>query len=124
MFIEIYSCECSLLQCSKFSRVPCENWGSLFKIVINMYYQRNLKNRKLSGHIEIDHSLFGKKYNRENGSKRLRIWVFGLVENESSTIQPYPLTDRKESTHLPLIQRHVKKGRKSTSIAGAPNIIY
>ena len=66
-------------------------------------------NRKLSGQVEIDESLFGRKikYNRGNRSKGLRIWVFGLVERDSNTILLYPVSDRKETTLLPLIQRHV-----------------
>jgi len=88
------------------------DWGSFVREVKKEFYHRNLKNRKLSGQFEIDDSLFGRKikYHRGNRSKGLRIWVFGLVERDSNTILLYPVTDRKETTLLPLIQRRVAEG--------------
>jgi len=113
MFTKTYLDWSSLLQCLKFSGVAygstALDWGSFVREVRKEFYHRNLKNRKLSGQVEIDESLFGRKikYNRGNRSKGLRFWVFSLVERDSNTILLYPVTDRKETTLLPLIQRHV-----------------
>ena len=63
----------------------------------------------MSGEIEIDESLFGRriKYNRGNPNPGMKIWIFGLVERASNSLILYPVSDRTADTLIPLVQRHV-----------------
>jgi len=116
MFVKCYLDRLSLSQCAKFAGVTygktAVDWSSFIRELFKEYHYRHLRNKKLSGVIEIDESLFGRrvKYHRGNPRKGLRIWVFGMVERDSNSIILYPVTDRSEKTLLPLIKRHVAEG--------------
>ncbi|KAK3107606.1 hypothetical protein FSP39_018210 [Pinctada imbricata] len=88
------------------------NWASFVRELFKEYFHRHIRCRKLSGEIEIDESLFGRrvKHNRGNPNKGVKIWVFGMVERSSNTIILYPVQDRSAETMLPLIVRHVEPG--------------
>lgn len=116
VFIKSYLDKSSLLQCSKFAGVAYKttavNWASYIRELFKEYFHRNIKHKKLSGEIEIDESLFGRKVKHHRGdpNKGLRVWVFGMIERSSNTIIMYPVQDRTANTLLPLIQRHVEPG--------------
>lgn len=73
-----------------------------------------IRHRQLSGEVEIDESLFGRKikHNRGNPHGSMRVWVFGMVERSTNTIIMYPVCDRKEETLLTVIKRHIKPGSR------------
>lgn len=116
MFVKSYLDGFSLSTCAKFSGVAygstAVDWGSFVREVMMEFYERNLKSKTLSGEIEIDESLFGRKvkYNKGNPHKGLRVWVFGMVERATNSLILYPVHDRRAKTLLPLIERHVQPG--------------
>ena len=80
--------------------------------IFNEHYQRHLKSKLLPGVIEIDESLFGRKvkYHRGNPHMGLCVWVFGMVERDTNTVLLFPVTDRRDKTLIPIIQRHGAPG--------------
>lgn len=72
LFIKCYLDKLSLLQCSKFVGIAygstAVNWGSFVREVFKEHFHRNTRMKKLSGIVELDESLFGKrtKYHRGN----------------------------------------------------------
>ena len=116
VFIKSYLDNCSLLQCSKFSGVcyksTAVNWASYIREMFKEFFQGTIRYKVLSGEIEIDESLFGRriKYNRGNPNPGMKIWIFGLVERASNSLILYPVSDRTADTLIPLIQRHVAPG--------------
>ena len=75
-------------------------------------FHQNIKNLVMSGEIEIDESLFGRKIKYHRGYPRpgLRIWIFGMVERKYNQIILYPVSGRTKEPLIPLIQRHVAPG--------------
>ena len=71
----------------------------------------------ISGEIEIDESLFGRriKHHRGNPTSGLRIWIFSMVERATNTMIMYPVNDRLRSNLLPIIQRHEVPGSTMNS---------
>ncbi|XP_062594545.1 uncharacterized protein LOC134255960 [Saccostrea cucullata] len=116
LFIKSYLDKLTLLQCSRFVGIAygttAVNWGSFVREVFKEHFYRNTRFKKLSGTVEIDESLFGKrtKYHRGNPHGGMKVWIFGMVERESNTIIIYPVADRTAGTLIPLIQRHVEPG--------------
>ena len=41
---------------------------------------------------------------------KCRVWIFGMIERESSKSVLYPVEDRSKATPIPLIKRHVRQG--------------
>ena len=116
VFIKSYLEKNTLLQCAKFSGMAygssAVDWASFMRELFLEHYVRNIKNLKLSGTIEIDESLFGRrvKFHRGNPNKGMKVWIFGLVERKSNQVILYPVADRREATLVPVIQRHVEAG--------------
>lgn len=116
MFLKSYLDGNSLLQCSKFAgiayRSTAVHWASYIRELFKEYFQIHIKTKILTGEIEIDESLFGRKikYNKGNPNLGLRIWIFGLVDRGTNTVILYPVSDRSKETLLPIIQRHVEPG--------------
>ena len=116
VFIKTYIEGNTLYQCSRMSGVHYQStgvdWGCFLRELFKEYFHRHIRNRKISGEIEIDESLFGRhvKHHRGNPKKGCKIWVFGMVERSSNTVILYPVRDRSEQTLMPLIERHVEKG--------------
>ena len=116
LFTKSYLDKNSLLQCSTFSGISYGstgvNWGVNVREIFKDYFARHIRDEKLRGEIEIDESLFGRKvkYHRGNPNVGVKVWVFGLVHRDSNTIILYPVSDRKEATLIPIIQRHVAPG--------------
>lgn len=115
-FIKFYLDKMTLLQCAKFSGVAYKStavhWGSFIRELFKEYFYRTVMNKKISGEIEIDESLFGRKmkYHKGNPGPGLRIWIFGMVDRNTNTIILYPVSDRSKETLIPLIVRHVEPG--------------
>ena len=116
VFLKSYLDKSSLLQCSIFAGIAYKttavNWASYTRELFKEHFHTNIRHRKLSGEIEIDESLFGRrvKHNRGDPNKGLRVWVFGMIERSSNTIIIYPVQNRTAETLIPLIQRHVVPG--------------
>ena len=116
VFVKSYLDKLTLLQCTKFSGVAygttAVNWASYVRELFKEHFHRNTKHVKLSGEIEIDESLFGRrmKYKKGNPNAGLKIWIFGMVERESNKIILYPVSERSKEVLIPLITRHVETG--------------
>ena len=82
VFIKCYLDKCTLLQCATFSGVAYKttavNWRSFVREMFKEYFHRHIKDKKLSGEIEIDESLFGRrvKHNRGNPNAGLKVTCF------------------------------------------------
>jgi transposase-like protein len=65
----------------------------------------------MHGNVEIDESLFGRrfKYNRGN-SRGFRVWIFGLVERETNYIKLFPVDKHDAATLKSIIREHVAPG--------------
>ena len=116
LFVKSYLDGCSLNQCASFAGISygstSVDWASHIRELFKDDFMRNTIHKKISGEIEIDESLFGRrvKYHRGNPNVGVKVWVFGMVERSSNSIILYPVNDRSEETLLPLIERHVEKG--------------
>ena len=116
VFIKSYLDKLTLRQCSVFGGMSYKstavNWASFLRELFKEHFHSSIKERTISGEIEIDESLFGRKikYHRGNPHPGLRIWIFGLVERKSNTIILYPVGDRSKDTLIPLIQHHIAPG--------------
>ena len=116
VFIKSYLDKMTLLQCSIFSgisyRSTAVNWASFLRELFKEHFFIHTRHRVLSGEVEIDESLFGRKmkYHRGNPRPGLRVWIFGMVERQSNTVILYPVGDRTKDTLIPLIKRHVAPG--------------
>jgi transposase len=71
---------------------------------------------KLSGIIEIDESLLGRRRKYERGVQiGMHVWIFGLLERPSDKkktcrILLYPVDVRTRDSLIPIIQKHVAEG--------------
>ena len=67
------------------SAVEC---GVSVRDLFKDHFRRNVVQETLSGDIEIDESLFGRrvKYHRGNPNVGMKVWIFGMVERSSNTI--------------------------------------
>jgi len=66
---------------------------------------------KLSGIVEIDESLFGRRIKYHRGrSQGQKIWIFGLVERDTNRIKLFPVDRRNTETLVQLIQDNVSPG--------------
>lgn len=79
LFIKSYLDGCSLGQCARFSGVSYNttavHWGSYIRELFKEHFHNNIKRKQLSGIIEIDESLFGRrvKHNRGNPNCGLKV---------------------------------------------------
>ena len=121
IFNKSYLDKITLRQCSVFVGISYKstavNWGSLVRELFKEHFHENIKGKTISGEIEIDESLFGRKikYHRGNPRPGLCIWIFGLIERQSNTIILYPVSNRSKETLIPLTQRHVVPGSTTYS---------
>ena len=66
---------------------------------------------KLSGVVEVDESLFGRRTKYHRGMSRgNKVWIFGLVERETNRLKLFPVDSRNADQLLSLIQEHVSPG--------------
>ena len=99
VFIKCYQDKITLLQWAKFPGVAYKStavhWGSFVRELFKEHVFRNIMNKTISGEIEIDESLFGRKmkYKKGNPILGLRIWIFEMVERQSNTVILYPVSD-------------------------------
>lgn len=72
LFVKSYIDGCSLSQCSRFSGVSYNStavhWGSFVRELFKEHFHRNTKNKVLTGTIEIDESLFGRRVKHHRGN--------------------------------------------------------
>ena len=116
LFIKSYLEGNTLRQCATFAGISygssAVEWAVSVCDLFKDHFRRNVVHETLSGDIEIDESLFGRrvKYHRGNPNVGVKVWIFGMVERSSNTIILYPVNDRSEATLIPIIERHVEKG--------------
>ena len=75
------------------------------------YVHNSVGNMKLSGEVEIDESLFGRKvkYHRGNPHVGCQVWIFGTIERATDRFIIYPVEERPEKVLVDLIQQHIEK---------------
>ena len=106
----------TLLQCSIFSGIGYTstgvNWASLLRELFKEYFFLHTRHRVLSGEVEIDGSLLGRKmkYHRGNPRPGLHVWIFGMGERQSNMVILYPVGDSTKQSLIPLIKRQVAPG--------------
>ena len=90
------------------------NWSSYIRNVMKNYWELHIKTLQLSGIVEIDETLLGRKHKYNRGTKKgMRCWIFGVIERKPLGRSPliiYPVQRRDAATLLPIIQRHVTVG--------------
>ncbi len=116
LFNQKYLEGCTLKQCSLDSGIAYKStavdWASFVRELFKENFARNIKELQLSGEIELDESLFGRKvkYHRGNPTVGTKVWVFGMVERATNRIILYPVDTRDAATLIPLIRKHVAPG--------------
>jgi hypothetical protein len=67
------------------------DWGSFIRELMKEYFHVRLSQKKMSGIVEIDESLFGRrvKFHRGDPNKGLKVWVFGMVERSTNSLILY-----------------------------------
>ena len=109
LFIKQYLDGFTLLATSRQAGISYQksgvNWASFIRELFKEDLHRSLLHIRLSGEVEIDESLFGRrtKYHRgrPQGSK---VWIFGIVERGYNTLVMYPVENRTKETLIPIIQ--------------------
>lgn len=71
LFIKSYLDGSSLSQCARFSGVAYKstavNWGSFIRELFKEFFELRIKTKKLTGTVEIDESLFGRRVKHHRG---------------------------------------------------------
>lgn len=62
--------------------------------------------------VEIDESLFGKKAKYHRGRHYKNVWVFGMVERQTRKLSMHVVGDRRKTTLMPILEKHVDKRAK------------
>ena len=87
------------------------DWGSFCRDLFIEYFVQNINPVKLSGVVETDKSLFGRRTKYHRGMSRgHKVWIFGLVERDSNRLLLFPVDNRNADVLLTLIQEHVNTG--------------
>jgi transposase len=117
-FIKCYLDNGTLLQCTISSGLNYKrtamDWASYIREIMVDWLYPTYPTLVFSGNVEIDESMFGHnhKYHKGNPNVGYHIWIFGLVERDTNRIILYPVQDRKATTLLPLIKKHVAPGSR------------
>jgi len=114
-FICNYADGYSLWKCAANSAVAygstAVDWGSFCRDLFMEYFVQTISPVKLSGVVEIDESLFGRRTKYHRGlSRGHKVWIFGLVERETNRLKLFPVDTRSADVLLGLIQEHVSPG--------------
>ena len=90
------------------------DWGGFIRDMFVQWVHDLMQNSKLSGEVEVDESLFGRKVkaHRGNPKKGRQVWVVGLVERRTNNLLLFPVDDRTKDTLHGIIERHVVPGSK------------
>ena len=116
LFVKCYLDGNSLRQCATFAGISYGStsveWAVYIRDILKDYFRRYVINETLSGEVELDESLFGRKvkYHRGNPNLGTKIWIFGMVDRNTNSIILYPVNDRSQNTLIPLIEWHIEKG--------------
>ena len=62
---------------------------------------------EMISNVEMDESSFGKKRKNNRGKEYKKQWVFGITERNSNKVFMTVVDDRKKTTLLPLIRKHI-----------------
>ena len=118
VFLKNFLDSMSLRKCASFSNIAYKStavyWGQYVRDLFVQYVWEDViqQPEKLSGVVEVDESLFGKryKYHRGHVKSQINIWIVGLVERGSGKQIMYPVDKRDSGTLLKIITRHVERG--------------
>jgi len=84
------------------------DWGSFCRDLFIEYFVQNINPVKLSGVVEIDESLIGRRTKYHRGMSRgHKVWIFGLAERDTNRLKLFPVDNRNADVLLSLIQEHV-----------------
>ena len=103
------SCMCTEVS---YGSVSCK-WASRMRSIMKNYFVNTIQNTKLSGIIEIDESLLGRKQKHFRGlNLGMHVWIFGLLERRETKgrLILYPVERRDAATLIPIILKHVEQG--------------
>eukprot|EP00057_Strongylocentrotus_purpuratus_P023867 XP_011678341.1 PREDICTED: uncharacterized protein LOC105445032 [Strongylocentrotus purpuratus] len=86
------------------------DWANFVRDLVRLFVKE--APIKLSGEVEVDESLFGRrcKYDKGNPNIGTKVWVISLIERLSNKLILYPVEDRKKETLLHIISHHVEPG--------------
>ena len=107
----------SLLRCSQYSGLSYKNtsvdWANFIRDLFRIYvFEQIIESQdKLSGIVEIDESLFGRKCKYQRGNRSgVKVWIFGLLERSTNRLLLFPVDDRTEERLVSIINNYVEKG--------------
>jgi hypothetical protein len=115
LFLKLYLETRSLNESAKQAGISCQasgvDWACFVRELFKEYVSKEVFQMQLSGTIEVDESIFGRrrKYNRGVNSAS-QVWIVGLIERDTNRIilDMYPVDDQE--TLETIITRHVEKG--------------
>lgn len=116
MFIKTFLDGGTLLKCANFSGLDYKktavDWANFIRDLFRQYVNDTMSDLKFEDIVELDESLFGRKYkyHRGNPNKGTKVWIFGIIERSSNRIILYPVDKRDRDTLVPIIKKHVKPG--------------
>ena len=112
LFIKQYVDGVTLLEASRQAGISYQksgvDWASFIRGLFKEDLYRSLPHIRLSGEVEIDESLFGRRTKYHRGRPQgAKVWIFRTVERGSNTLVMYPVENRTKETLVPIIQKHV-----------------
>ena len=93
-------------------RSTCVDWASYYRDIFIEVVSEELKVVKLSGLIEIDESLFGRRFKHHRGAKKgNQVWIFGMMEaHAKGKMLLFPVVNKTWDTLSRIICRFVEPG--------------
>ena len=83
------------------------DWYNKFRRICDIAIRDISLGNNVETVVEIDESCFGKKQKYNRGRRTNRVWVFGLYESATQKSYFEVVSNRKNETLLPIIQRVV-----------------
>ena len=84
-------------------------WARNIRSLFCEYFVTDFNPIKVCGTVEVDDSLFGRKYHRGKPIG-MKIWIGGLAERETNRIELFPVDNQSEATLTVIIMANVAPG--------------
>ena len=115
LFIKQYVDGVTLLEARRQAGISYQksgvDWASFIRGLFKEDLYRSLPHIRLSGEVEIDESLFGRRTKYHRGRPQgAKVWIFGTVERGSNTLVMYSVENGTKETLVAIIQKHVATG--------------